>query len=144
MLKNVKSVYILRKTFSYMVEKRILFLISYNKSLQYKLEKSLINFKKVSRKYIIYETSNRGIIYDVYDNKIFEREFLNGKRNGKGKEYYNELGLSLIFEGEYLNEKRNGKGKEYNENGILKFEREYSNDEKKEKEKEKNIIMIKL
>ena len=28
----------------------------------------------------------------------------------------------LIFEGEYINGKRNGKGKIYNINGILKFE----------------------
>ena len=37
----------------------------------------------------------------------YEGEYLNGKRNGKGKEYnHNEL----IFEGEYINGKRNGKG----------------------------------
>ena len=29
----------------------------------------------------------------------FEGEYLNGQRNGKGKEYYNN---KLIFEGEYL------------------------------------------
>ena len=34
---------------------------------------------------------------------MFEGEYLNGKRNGKGKEYkYGEI----IFEGEYLNGKR--------------------------------------
>ena len=38
---------------------------------------------------------------------------------------YNEYG-KLEFEGEYLNEKRNGKGKEYVE-GKLKFEGEYLN-----------------
>ena len=36
--------------------------------------------------------------------KIFEGEFLNGKRNGEGKEY-NWKG-ELIFEGEYLNGKK--------------------------------------
>ena len=41
---------------------------------------------------------------------IYEGEYLNGKRNGKGKEY----NITLYFEGEYLNGKRNGKGKEYN------------------------------
>ena len=49
---------------------------------------------------------------------IFEGEYLNGKRNGKGKEYYYFDG-KLKFEGEYLNGERNGKGKEYNENNIL-------------------------
>ena len=49
---------------------------------------------------------------------IFEGEYLNGKRNGKGKEYY-DYG-KLKFEGEYLNGKRwNGKG--YNKNGEIKF-----------------------
>ena len=36
----------------------------------------------------------------------------------------------LKYEGEYLNGKRNGKGKEYFENGKLKFESEYSNGER--------------
>ena len=68
----------------------------------------------------------------------FEGEYLNGERNGQGKEYLDE---ELIFEGEYLNGKRNGKGKEYffndldqensnsemQENNILKFEGEYLN-----------------
>ena len=30
-----------------------------------------------------------------------------------------------MFEGEYLNGERNGKGKEYYDNGKLKFEGEY-------------------
>ena len=39
----------------------------------------------------------------------FEGEYLNGKRNGKGKEYNNDG--KLIFAGEYLNGKRKRKGK---------------------------------
>ena len=35
---------------------------------------------------------------------IFKGEYLNGRRNGKGKEYHNNG--RLIFEGEYLNGKR--------------------------------------
>ena len=49
-------------------------------------------------------------------------ELING--NGKVKEY-NKYG-KLRFEGEYLNGKRNGKGKEYND-GELVFEGEYLN-----------------
>ena len=61
----------------------------------------------------------------------FEGEYKNGKKNGKGKEFYksyeiyeNEYlegeksGSKLIFEGEYLNGERNGKGKEYYDNGA--------------------------
>ena len=71
------------------------------------------------------------------NNKIFEGEYLNGERNGKGKEYdYNGniifegdylygvkikgkeyIGDKLIFEGEYINEQKwKGKGKEYDSN----------------------------
>ena len=51
-----------------------------------------------------------------YENsrKIFEGEYINGERNGKGTEY--NYGF-LNFEGEYLNGNRNGKGKEYYYNG---------------------------
>ena len=64
----------------------------------------------------------------MMENLIFEGEYLNGKTNGKGKEYnYFE---NLIFEGEYLNGERNGKGKEYNYDGSLIFEGEYLNGKK--------------
>ena len=63
---------------------------------------------------------------------------LNGKRNGKGKEYKYD---KLEFEGEYLNGKRNGKGKEYYYNGKLIFEGEYL-DGVKWNGKEKNILII--
>ena len=45
---------------------------------------------------------------------------MNGERNGKGKEYYNN-GI-LQYEGEYLNDKRNGKGKEYYNNDKIYYE----------------------
>jgi len=52
---------------------------------------------------------------------MFEGEYKNGEKNGKGKEY-NDNG-KLKFEGEYKNGKRwNGKGKEYYGNGKLEFE----------------------
>ena len=44
------------------------------------------------------------------------------------KEFYDND--ELLFEGEYLNGKRNGKGKEYYDNGNLKFEGEYLYDYK--------------
>ena len=48
---------------------------------------------------------------------------MNGKkRNGKGKEF---LDTKLLFEGEYFNGVKNGKGKEYNIDGDLIFEGEY-------------------
>ena len=63
---------------------------------------------------------------ELFKIKIkYEGEYLNGKRNGKGKEY-NYKGI-LKFEGEYLNGERNGKGKEYYSNGQLEFDGEYLN-----------------
>ena len=64
--------------------------------------------------------------YYIYSGKlIYEGEYLNKKRNGKGKEYYSNG--QLKFEGKYINGKKNGKGKEYYRNGRLNFEGEYLN-----------------
>ena len=68
--------------------------------------------------------------YNYYNkNLIFEGEFVNGVRNGMGKEYdYNH---ELVFEGEYLNgDKWKGKGKEYSSNRDLLFEGNYLNGKK--------------
>ena len=60
---------------------------------------------------------------ELWNKKIlFEGNYLNGKRYGKGKEY--NLCGSLIFGGEYMNGKRNEEGKEYYY-GKLKFEGNY-------------------
>ena len=65
--------------------------------------------------------------YD-FNQIIYEGEYLDGNKSGKGKEYNNEG--QLIYEGEFLNGERNGKGKEYS-NGQLIFEGEYLNNERK-------------
>ena len=76
--------------------------------------------------YLNGKRNGKGKEYDEDCNLIFEGEYLNGKRNGKGKEYINYGIISKInFEGEYLNGKRNGKGKEYDDDGKLEFEGEY-------------------
>ena len=52
----------------------------------------------------------------IIDNKFCEL------KNGKGHvKEYDDYG-NIKFEGEYLNGKRNGKGKEYYKNGKLMFE----------------------
>ena len=52
---------------------------------------------------------------------FFEGQYINGNKNGKGKEYlYNHL----LYEGEYLCGKRHGKGKLYRKK-ELKFEGEF-------------------
>ena len=72
---------------------------------------------------IIYELNNGNGYIKEYNERgilIFEGEYINGEKKGKGKEY-NDKG-ELKYEGEYLNGKKNGKGKEYNDNGDLSFE----------------------
>ena len=66
--------------------------------------------------YLNGERNGKGKEYDNDGNLIFEREFIKGKRfNGKEKEY--DYRCKLIFEGEYLTGKRNGIGKKYFKNG---------------------------
>ena len=64
---------------------------------------------------IINEIKENGFrkVINIKGNTIFEGEYLNGKRNGKGKEHTYEVVYNFIFEGEYLNGKKNGKGKLY-------------------------------
>ena len=75
--------------------------------------------------------NGKGKEYDIHNKLKFEGEYINGKRNGKGKEF-GYFG-NLEYEGEYLNGERTGKGKEYGYNGNLEFEGEYLNGEKKKK-----------
>jgi len=104
--------------------------------------------------------SGKGKEYDFNGNLIYEGEYLNGVKNGKGKE---NIQNELFFEGEYLDGKRwngiikitkvdrygnetiyegelkdgqkHGKGKEYDYE-RLKFEGEYLNGSRHGKGKE--------
>ena len=60
----------------------------------------------------------------------YEGGYLNGERNGEGKEYYFFSDI-IKFEGEYLDGKRNGKGIEYNKDGSIRFKGEYINGRRK-------------
>ena len=86
---------------------------------------------------IIYELVNGNGTIKQYNQEnilIYEGEYLNGIKNGKGKEY--QYG-KLIYEGEYLNGKRNRKGKEYsNKNINLLYEGEFLNGKRNGKGKE--------
>ena len=126
MLKNIKSAHISKSIFTLLNDSLGLKLIKYNKTIQKKINISLINYKLFSGKNIVYENNTKGKEYIIYNNiLIYEGEYLNGRRNGKGKEYNNEG--KLIYEGEYLDGKRHGKGKEYNKYGGIAFDGEYLN-----------------
>ena len=125
MLENIKSQYIFRIIIFPLSEKKKLNLVKYNKKLQTKLDIKVLNYKIFSGKStIIYDNDKKGKIYDEYEDKlIYEGEFSNGEKNGKGKEYGDNK--NVIFDGEFLNGQKNGKGKEYYNDGKLKYEGEY-------------------
>ena len=87
-INDIKSLFIIKRLYSYLFEKQKLKMIVYNKELQKICSISIEDYKKISKKYKI------------------------GERNGKGKEYIKNTNI-LIFEGEYKNGVKNGKGKEY-------------------------------
>ena len=137
MLEKLKSFYFIKFLFFHLSEGKKLKLAKYSKNLQKILDRRHIHYKIYSKRYIIYCQDGKGKEYDGLNNKlIFEGEYLNGKRNGKGEEYHNNG--ALLFEGKYLNGKRNGKGREYNNFGDLIFEVEYLNGERNGKGKEFN------
>ena len=112
MLDTIKSYFFMKKVMSLLSSKICLDLIKYNNNLKIKLDINILNYKILSGKYT--KRGKEGIVkeYDAYnDVLLFEGEYKNGKRNGKGKEY-NKYG-DLIFEGEFKNGKRwNGIGKD--------------------------------
>ena len=134
MLNNIKSKYILKLILSFTEEKTKFKIIKYNKQLQSKLDMTIVTYRTLSGKYIIYENNNKGKKkgkkYNINDKILYEGEFLNGERNGKGKEYYCNClfnRTTVLFEGEYLHGKRNGKGKEISHLNKILFKGEYLN-----------------
>ena len=94
--------------------------------MQNKLDINIKYYKIFSGRYIIYESSKKGKEYNGYTNKLlYEGEFLNGKRNGKGKAYPDN---ELIFDVEYTNGQLNGKCKIYKDNKLI-FEGECLGDD---------------
>ena len=88
MLKNIKSLYFIKFIFVHVDEKQKLKTVKCNKNLQKNIDISIINYKSLTEKYIIYESNRIRKEYDgKVDKLIFEGEYLNGERNGKGKEY---------------------------------------------------------
>ena len=86
-----------------------------------------IGFNKKNK--MIYKLKNgKGYVYeydDIFEKIRFKGNYINGERNGNGKEYEKFNGKKLLFEGEYKDGQRNGKGKEYYNNAFIKYEGEY-------------------
>ena len=143
----ISSQYTIKNILSLINDKIKLKLLKYNKNIQKILELKLLDYKRFSGKYIIYDFKTKGKEYEGIDDKlIYEGEFLNGERHGYGKEFgYLSISKyedpSLLFEWEYFKGKRNGKGKEYyiknkiysvdkNSKIILKYEGDFLNNKK--------------
>ena len=130
MLDKIRAILILKKTFNYINNRRKYKIILYNKKTQKKLGLNIFDYKRISGRYIE-KFSHETREYNSYNNNIvFEGNYLNGKRNGEGKEYNEKK--ELIFTGKYLNGKKwEGIEKQYDEeSGMLTFESEYIKGEK--------------
>ena len=122
-LDNIKSFYILKEIFNYLSKSVFLDFINFNKTLQGKFEINIEDYKKFGNRTKIIENNGLGKEYKLNtDILIFEGEYLNGKKNGKGKEYYEND--QIKFEGEYLNGKIiEGKGYDDKANEFLIIEK---------------------
>ena len=143
-LDNIKSIYIIKTIFYTLNRSIFLNFINYNKKIQNKLCINIEDYKNFGNRTKIIENNGLGKEYKLNtDILIFEGEYLHGKKNGKGKEFY-ENG-QIKFEGEYLNGKilngkgyddkgnlvlvidKNGNGIEFYKNGKMQFEGKYYN-----------------
>ena len=106
MLENIKSDYIVKLLFTFLLHKRKLRIARYNKQLQKKLDINLIFYKNMTNKYIIYEKKGIGKEYNLWGKLLFKGRYHNGERNGYGEE------SSKIYKGDYKDGKRNGYGEE--------------------------------
>ena len=126
--KNIKSNYILQNIFSYIDKPIFLKIVYCSKSIQKKLGITIDDFKNVSRKILRKEKSFSILekeVDTVYiqgtDIKVFKGHYKNGKKNGKGKEYYTNK--KKKFEGNYFNGiKISGTGYDKFGNVIYKIE----------------------
>ena len=122
MLENVKSQYLVKLLFTFLLHKRKLRIVRYNKQLQKKLDINLIFYKNMTNKYIIYEGKGIGKEYDLEGKLLFKGQYYNGERNGNGEEYYYS---DIEYKGEFKDGKRNGYGKE--NRTYYTFEGEFKN-----------------
>ena len=139
MFTNIRSKYCLEYIFSFIDEKKKLSIIIYNKDLQKRLNRNINYYKGISLSILEIDKNGIGKIYDFYKYILFEGEYSNKKKNGKGKEYFYGR---LFFEGEYKDGKRNGYGKQYYplKNGlILLYEGEYKDGKRNGKGKKYDI-----
>ena len=84
-----ETIIIIGKIFLFLEENQKLEIIKYNKNLQTQLGINIKYYKRISGKEIIHE--GNGIVKEYIlgvnaKELLFEGQYLNGKKNGKGKE----------------------------------------------------------
>jgi len=85
--KSIKSKYIFKEIFSFLSEEQKLNIIIYNKNLQNKFDININYYIRKSMKYKKGKRDGKGKVYLISTNTLlFEGDYLNGKKNGKGKE----------------------------------------------------------
>ena len=126
MLNKIQSLYIIKNIFFHLSDIIILKLLKHNKKYQKIIGIKIINYRIYSGKYTIFETNNKITreYKDINNKLIFEGKYLNGERNGKGREYDLDI---LAFQGKYINGQKNGRGIEFYDDGAIKFEGYYLN-----------------
>ena len=97
MLTNIKSSFFIQKLFSYIEDINKLGIAKYNKAMQNMIKINLIDYRLFTGKNIIYDSKNYGKEYDIKGILLYEGEYLDGRRSGKGKEF-NHIKL-ITFEG---------------------------------------------
>ena len=86
MLNVIKSAFFYKVIFSCLDEKTKLKFAKYNKNLQNIIGINLNNYKFFNRRHIEYETKQKGKEYYSYeDTLLYDGEYLNVEKNGKGK-----------------------------------------------------------
>ena len=139
MLLNINSKYNIELIFSYIEYKQRLEIIIYNKKLQEILNININYYKGISQKILEINKNGIGTIYDLISNeKYFEGEYSNKKKNGKGIIYVDG---NKYFEGEY----KNGKKMDMVKNIVIMLVHYYLKVNikmEKEMDMEKNMIVI--
>ena len=88
-LNIIKSIKILKCIFNHLRNNKKLILLNYNKSLQNKLGFTIDDYKQNAKRIKIGRLNGYGKEYSLAAYKLIsEGNYLNGKRNGKGIEYF--------------------------------------------------------
>ena len=88
MLERIKSSFFIKMMFNYQIKGITLKLIKYNKNLKNIIGINIDDYKKYSKRYIIYESKTIGKEYYCHLNNeilIYEGEYLNSKEMEKEK-----------------------------------------------------------